>query len=48
MQTSNRVREWTLVGVVVVAAVFANLPEEILDQFSINRNYLLAILALMV
>lgn len=48
MEASNRVREILLVGVVGITALFANLPEEILAQFSINRGYLLAILALTV
>lgn len=48
MEASNRVREVLLVGVVGIAALFANLPEEILAQYSIDRNYLLAILALTV
>ncbi len=48
MEGSNRVREVLLVGVVGIAALFANLPEETLAQYSIDRNYLLAILALTV
>jgi hypothetical protein len=39
-----RIREVLLFGLIVVAAVLANLPEETLDDYGIERNYLLAIL----
>ena len=48
MEAGNRIREFLLVGLVVVTAIFANLPEETLTQYSIDRGYLLAILALTV
>jgi ankyrin repeat protein len=48
MQISNRVREWTLVVLVVITAIIANLPEESLAEYSINRNYVLGFLALVV
>ncbi len=48
MQINTRIREILLVGLVVITALFANLPEEILDRYSVDRNYLLAILALTV
>lgn len=43
-----RAREWALVALVALTAVFANLPDLYLERFSINRDYLLAILALVV
>ena len=48
MQISKRAMEWTLFGLVGLSAVLANLPQNVLDQFSINRNLLLAMLALTV
>jgi len=48
MQISNRVREWILVALVFLAAILANLPEQSLVAYSINRNYLLGFLALVV
>jgi hypothetical protein len=48
MQINNRAREWTLVLLVLVTAAIANLPEGTLAQFSINRNYVLGVLALVV
>src|SRR3990172_9671839 len=48
MQTSQGVSEWILVGVVAVVAIVANLPEELLQQVSINRTWLLGLLALTV
>ena len=44
MQISNRAREWTLVILVAITAVIANLPEEQLLDYGINRNYLLGVL----
>jgi len=48
MGASSRVREALLVGLVGITALFANLPEEILAQYSVDRNYLLGILSLTV
>lgn len=48
MQINKRAMEWTLFSLVGIAAVLANLPQNMLDQFSINRNLLLAVLALTV
>jgi len=48
MQISNRVRELSLFILVGITAVMANLPQAWLDQLSINRNYLLAVLGLLV
>jgi ankyrin repeat protein len=46
MQMSKRGREWLLVVLITTTAILANLPDALLEQFSINRAYLLAILAL--
>ncbi len=48
MRMSKRVREWMLIGLVSLTAVLANLPEDWLDRFDIQRNWLLAVLALVV
>lgn len=48
MQIGSRTREWALVALVVVTAVVANLPDSSLAQLSIQRNYLLGLLALVV
>ena len=48
MQMSQRIREWTLVGLVAVVSIVANLPEEMLQQTSIDRTWLLGLLALTV
>ena len=48
MKFSMRVREWILVTLVTIAAITANLPEPWLEAASINRNLLLALLALTV
>jgi len=48
MKITNRAREWTLIGLVLVTAVLANLPDDSLAYFSINRNYMLGILAAIV
>jgi len=42
----NRNREWMLVAMVAIASILANLPEEWLEQLSVNRTWLLALLAL--
>jgi ankyrin repeat protein len=47
LKTGN-IREWTLIGLVGATAVLANLPEDWLAQLSVERNWLLAILALIV
>src|SRR5215471_21685517 len=44
----KRVREVALVLLVALTATLANLPEEMLEQFDINRDLLLATLALTV
>ena len=48
MQIGNRAREWTLVLLVLITAAIANLPDEALASLSINRNYVLGTLALIV
>jgi hypothetical protein len=48
MQISNRAREWTLVVLVGLTAVIANLPDQTLLDYGINRNYVLGFLALVV
>ena len=48
MQISKRAMEWTLFGLVGLTAIMANLPQGWLDMASINRNLLLAVLALTV
>ena len=45
---SKRVREVALVAVVALAATLANLPEETLERFDIDRDFLLGTLALVV
>src|SRR5713101_4371749 len=45
---SRRVREIALVVLVALAATLANLPEEMLERFDINRDFLLGSLALTV
>jgi hypothetical protein len=42
--TRMRVREVLLFGLIVVAAVLAQLPAEVLEDYGINRNYLLGVL----
>ena len=39
--TRMRVREVLLFGLIAMAAVLAQLPVESLDEYGINRNYLL-------
>jgi hypothetical protein len=48
MQISNRTRQLVLFILVGITAVMANLPQAWLDQFSVNRNWLLAILGALV
>src|SRR5438034_9702447 len=45
---SRRVREIALVVLVALAATLANLPEETLERFDIDRGFLLGSLALVV
>jgi hypothetical protein len=42
--TRMRVREVLLFGLIALSAVLANLPTETLEDYGINRNYLLAVL----
>ena len=42
--TRMRIREVLLFGLIVLAAVLAQLPAEILEDHGINRNYLLGVL----
>ena len=42
--TRMRVREVALFGLIAMAAILAQLPHEILDEYGINRNYLLGVL----
>lgn len=42
--TKMRVREVLLFGLIALTAVLANLPPETLEDYGINRNYLLAVL----
>jgi len=42
--TRMRVREVMLFGLIVLAAILAQLPSEILEDYGINRNYLLGVL----
>ena len=44
---ARKYKEWALVGLVGLATVFALLPAEIADQLSINRNYIAAILGIL-
>jgi ankyrin repeat protein len=48
MQFSKRAREWVLLALGGILAVLANLPQPWLDQIGANRNWLLAILGLLV
>ena len=43
--TRMRVREVLLFGLIALAAVLAQLPQETLEEFGISRNYLLGVLA---
>ncbi len=45
---SKHAREIALLILVAVAAVMANLPEDVLERFDIERNFLLGLLALTV
>ncbi len=42
--TKMRIREVALFGLIVLAAILAQLPHEILEDYGINRNYLLGVL----
>ena len=44
---ARKYKEWALVGLVSIATIFALLPEEVADQFSINRAYIAAILGIL-
>jgi uncharacterized protein len=44
---TRRIQEWALVGLVGIATLFALLPEEIADQWSIDRRYIAAILGIL-
>ena len=42
--TRMRIREVLLFGLIAMTAVLANLPLETLEDYGINRNYLIAVL----
>jgi len=42
--TRMRVREVALFGLIAMSAILAQLPHEILEEYGINRNYLLGVL----
>ena len=42
--TRMRVREVLLFGLIAMAAMLAQLPHEVLEEYGINRNYLLGVL----
>ncbi len=42
--TRMRVREVALFGLIAMSAVLAQLPHEILEEYGVNRNYLLGVL----
>jgi len=42
--TRMRIREVLLFGLIALAAILAQLPHEILEEYGINRNYLLGVL----
>jgi len=42
--TRMRVREVALFGLIAMAAILAQLPHEVLEDYGINRNYLLGVL----
>ena len=44
---ARKYKEWALVGLVGVATLFALLPADITDQFSINRGYIAAVLGIL-
>jgi ankyrin repeat protein len=48
MQISKRARELTLVMLVALAAALANLPEDVVGELGIQRDFLLGMLALTV
>jgi hypothetical protein len=43
--TKMRIREVLLFGLIAMAAILAQLPHEVLEDYGINRNYLLGVLA---
>lgn len=45
---ARRRREWTLVGLVAIAAGLANLPHEFAQSLHLNTHYLVAVLGLLV
>jgi ankyrin repeat protein len=48
MQIGRRAREMALLVLVAIIAIIANLPEDMINRFSINRDFLLGFLALIV
>lgn len=44
---AKQMQEWALVGLVGLATVFALLPAELTDQWSINRGYIAAVLGIL-
>jgi len=48
LQLGSRTREWVLVALVIITSILANMPEEILAEYSVDRDYLLGFLALVV
>ena len=48
MPITKRAREWALFVLVGLTAIMANLPQSWLEQFSVNRAWLLGVLALTV
>jgi ankyrin repeat protein len=44
---ARKYKEWALVGLVVVAALFALLPSNVAEELSINRAYIAAILGIL-
>ena len=48
MRIGSRTREWVLVALVIITSILANMPEEILAEYSVDRDYLLGFLALVV
>lgn len=48
MKLNQQTREWTLVGLIGLTGVLANLPREMLDGWGVNPDHLIAILAIVV
>lgn len=44
---AKKYKEWALVGLVSIATVFVLLPVDITDQLDINRNYIAAVLGIL-